>query len=111
MKQHFALTAEVAAPMPPGYDYGFRYAEPTALETFIRLVYALLPFGFLLFAGIGILMFLYGVIRYVTSEGNLSLRAWGRSFMWYGFFAIVVAFCILGLLLSQAFFVSPTVVT
>jgi hypothetical protein len=64
-----------------------------AIESLTQVINALIPF----FIGIAVLVFIYGIIKYVLSGGDEGARKEARNYMIFGIIGIFVMVSVWGL--------------
>ncbi len=97
----------------PVFAFAATPVDTTGLEQtvagLIRVVNLLIPF----FLAIAVIVFIYGLIKYVLNAGDAAKRTEGRGYMIYGIIAIAIILSIFGLvkLLQNTFGIQNNIIT
>lgn len=72
-------------------------AETTDFETLVRKIVSALALVVPLLIAVGVVVFLYGVVKYITAGGDETKRKEGRDAIVYGIIGIFVMVSVWGL--------------
>jgi len=88
--------------LSPSFVFGANFSNfENGVKSLIDAMNLLIPF----FIGIGVIVFIYGIIKYVLKPSDENARTEARSYMLYGIIGLTVMFSVFGLVkVLQGFF-------